>query len=171
MDIWDKIRRHKVGGIAIVFVITQIICVIVSLIFLENFRYISHENIQMMLKAIPQLGILAMGVGILMISGEFDLSVGSNFVLSAYLMALIFYPHHPIPYPFPSFYHHLMHRSRSDCFYHHPRWQISYGVLKDRSSLIWPTRRLKCFVKATIGPFKRLFGCCSFFKTAILSNS
>ena len=90
MDIWNRIRRHKVGGVAIVFIITQIICVLVSLIFPEKFRYASPENIQMMLKAIPQLGILAMGVGILMISGEFDLSVGSTFVLSAYLMASFF---------------------------------------------------------------------------------
>lgn len=90
MDMWDNIRRHKVGGIAIVFVVSQIVCVLFSLIFPNNFRYVSSDNIQIMLKAIPQLGILALGVGLLMIAGEFDLSVGSNFVLSAYLMAVAY---------------------------------------------------------------------------------
>ncbi|MBA4420687.1 MAG: hypothetical protein C0391_06040 [Anaerolinea sp.] len=33
-------------------------------------------------------GIIVIGVGILMISGEFDLSVGSNFALSSYVLAL-----------------------------------------------------------------------------------
>ena len=90
MVLWHMIRDHKAGGIAVVFVIMQLLCILTSLIFPEEFRYTSPENLQMMLKAIPLLGILAIGVGILMISGEYDLSVGSNFVLSAYLMALTF---------------------------------------------------------------------------------
>jgi len=90
MSVWDKIRRHKTGNIAIVFVVGQIVCVVCSLIFPETFRYVSADNIQLMLKSIPQLGILAIGVGLLMIGGEFDLSVGSNFVVSAYLMAVLF---------------------------------------------------------------------------------
>jgi simple sugar transport system permease protein len=43
-----------------------------------------------MLKAIPQLGIMSLGVNLLMISGEFDLSVGSNFTLTSIIMAKIF---------------------------------------------------------------------------------
>jgi len=95
MNVWDKIRRHKAGNIAIVFVVGQIVCVVCSLIFPETFRYVSADNIQLMLKSIPQLGILAIGVGLLMIAGEFDLSVGSNFVVSAYLMAVLF--NHGVP--------------------------------------------------------------------------
>jgi simple sugar transport system permease protein len=97
MGTWDKIRRHRVGSIAIVFVATQLICIIISLLFPDKFRYLSQENIQIMLKSIPQLGVLAMGVGLLMIAGEFDLSVGSNFVLSAYLMALAYNHNVPVP--------------------------------------------------------------------------
>jgi len=90
MGTLDTIRRHRAGNIAIVFVVSQIICIIFSFVFPQSFRYTSWDNIQLMLKSIPQLGILAMGVGLLMIAGEFDLSVGSNFVLSAYLMAVLF---------------------------------------------------------------------------------
>jgi ribose/xylose/arabinose/galactoside ABC-type transport system permease subunit len=73
------------------------ICIVVSLLFPEKFRYLSAENLQILLKSIPQLGILAIGVGLLMIAGEFDLSVGSNFVLSAYLMAVAYNSGVPVP--------------------------------------------------------------------------
>lgn len=97
MGLWDKIRRHRIGSIAIVFVVLQILLIAASLLFPEKFRYLSSENIQIMLKSIPQLGILAIGVGLLMIAGEFDLSVGSNFVLSAYLMAVSYNAGIPVP--------------------------------------------------------------------------
>ena len=38
-------------------------------------------NISVILFAVPELGIVALGTGILMIAGEFDLSVGSVFAL------------------------------------------------------------------------------------------
>ncbi|MGO8695393.1 MAG: ABC transporter permease [Rectinemataceae bacterium] len=43
-----------------------------------------------MLKAIPPLVIIVMGVNLLMIAGEFDLSVGATFTLTALVMAKIF---------------------------------------------------------------------------------
>ena len=33
-------------------------------------------------------GIVTIGVGLLMVSGEFDLSVGSNFAMASYILAL-----------------------------------------------------------------------------------
>ena len=33
-------------------------------------------------------GIIVIGVGLLMVSGEFDLSVGSNFALASYVLAI-----------------------------------------------------------------------------------
>ncbi len=52
-----------------------------------TFAYNSSANILTALQSIPQLGIPALGVGILMIAGEFDLSVGANFIFSSILMA------------------------------------------------------------------------------------
>ena len=89
-SIWARIRGSKAGNILIVFVVVQIACVIASLIFGDQFAYLSVTNIQTQLKSIPQLAILAVGVGILMIAGEFDLSVGSNFAFTAYIMAFAY---------------------------------------------------------------------------------
>ena len=90
MRLWAVIGRHKAGHILIVFACVQVGCVIAALLFPVDFAYLSTTNIQTMLKSIPLLAILASGVGLLMISGEFDLSVGSNFALTAYIAALSF---------------------------------------------------------------------------------
>lgn len=87
---WAAFRSAKSSNIILVFVAAQVLCVFFGLLYPERFAYTSSTNIELMLRAIPQLGILAIGVGLLMISGEFDLSVGSNFVFSAYMMALVY---------------------------------------------------------------------------------
>ncbi|MCK4419008.1 ABC transporter permease, partial [Candidatus Aerophobetes bacterium] len=43
--------------------------------------FLSIANIQLILQIAPELGIMVTGVTLLMISGEFDLSVGSVFAL------------------------------------------------------------------------------------------
>lgn len=80
----------KSGNILIVFIAIQIIAIGASLIFPENFRYLSTSNLQVLFRSIPTLGIIAMGVNLLMISGEFDLSVGSTFALASLVMAKLF---------------------------------------------------------------------------------
>lgn len=87
---FNKFRRTRVGNIVILFVAIQIGCITFSLLFPERFRYIDPTNIQVLLRAIPQIAIITMGVNMLMIAGEFDLSVGSNFTFSAFIMAILF---------------------------------------------------------------------------------
>lgn len=89
-NLWSRLRGSKSGNILTVFIVVQVACVVASLIFGERFAYNSVTNIQTLLKSIPPLAILAVGVGILMIAGEFDLSVGSNFAFSAYVMAFAY---------------------------------------------------------------------------------
>lgn len=48
----------------------------------------SYGNIRVILFAFPELGIVVLGVGILMIAGEFDLSVGSVFALCPLVMVI-----------------------------------------------------------------------------------
>lgn len=80
-------RQQSALDILIIFVIVQILSVIYGFISPNTFAYNSSANIATALAAIPQLGIPALGVGILMIAGEFDLSVGANFIFSSILMA------------------------------------------------------------------------------------
>ncbi|HEX6014708.1 MAG TPA: ABC transporter permease [Geminicoccaceae bacterium] len=51
-------------------------------------QFASSGNMRVMLFALPELGIVALGVGILMIAGEFDLSVGSVFALVPMLIVV-----------------------------------------------------------------------------------
>jgi ribose/xylose/arabinose/galactoside ABC-type transport system permease subunit len=87
MSLWNRFRKTKASNIVIVFAVVQIACLVFGILFPSTFRYLSQENLQILFKSIPQLAILAVGVGLLMIAGEFDLSVGSNFTLTAFVMA------------------------------------------------------------------------------------
>jgi simple sugar transport system permease protein len=87
---FSYIQRLKGGNILIVFLAIQIVAVIASLLFPESFRYISQANLRVIFQAIPTLGVIAIGVNLLMIAGEFDLSVGSTFTFSALIMAKLF---------------------------------------------------------------------------------
>lgn len=87
---WRWLRRQPAANIVAVFVVAQIVCIVCGLIFPEDFRYASATNVSLVLKAIPVLGVIALGVGVLMISGEFDLSVGAVYTVTAYAMALLY---------------------------------------------------------------------------------
>ncbi len=81
-------RQQSALDILIIFLIVQVISVIYGLISPNTFAYNSFGNILTALQSIPTtVGIPALGVGILMIAGEFDLSVGSNFIFSSILTA------------------------------------------------------------------------------------
>jgi simple sugar transport system permease protein len=60
-----------------------IMLVLVTVVFymLES-EFLSIENIEVILAIAPELGVLVLGVTMLMIAGEFDLSVGSVFGLA-----------------------------------------------------------------------------------------
>jgi simple sugar transport system permease protein len=82
-------NREVPVDILIVFVLVQIGCIVAALLYPDSFRYLSEANISVMLKAIPVLGVMALGVGVLMIAGEFDLSVGANYTFTAIVMATL----------------------------------------------------------------------------------
>lgn len=50
--------------------------------------FLTYNNFQIVLQPIPEIALVAIGVTILMIAGEFDLSVGSVFALSPMIMVL-----------------------------------------------------------------------------------
>ena len=87
---FKNLRAGRSGNIVILFCTVQILAVIFGLIFPKQFPYLDTFNIRLMLKAIPPLAIIAFGVNMLMIAGEFDLTVGSTFTFTALVMAKIF---------------------------------------------------------------------------------
>jgi simple sugar transport system permease protein len=87
MKIADWIRDKPEGGIVVMFLAVQIACIVGALIFPESFRYLSNANLSVTLKSIAPLGIMALGVGVLMIAGEYDLSVGAVYAFCAIVCA------------------------------------------------------------------------------------
>lgn len=83
-----RFLANPAGSILLVFGIIQIACIIWALLYPEDFRYLSPQNLAILMRAVPVLGCLALGVGVLMIAGEFDLSVGSVYALTAIVMAV-----------------------------------------------------------------------------------
>ena len=60
-----------------------------AIFFINTPVFLSAGNWRVLFGIIPELGLLALGVTILMISGEFDLSVGSMFALGGMLPVLL----------------------------------------------------------------------------------
>ena len=83
----SNIRHGPAGGIILLFFSIQIIAIIGSLLFPDHFRYLHPANIAVLLKSMAPLGIMSLGVGILMISGEFDLSVGTLYTFCGIITA------------------------------------------------------------------------------------
>ena len=94
--LFDRFRASPAGNVILVFLLVLFTCSIISLIYPDNFRFLSKPNLIILQRAIPTLGIMSIGVGILMITGEFDLSVGAVFGLSAYIMAMVYTAGMPI---------------------------------------------------------------------------
>lgn len=89
-SLWTRVRMHPAGPIGILFSLVLAGCIVVGLLFPDKFFFLRSSNIQLILRSIPNFGIVALGVGILMIAGEFDLSVGATYVAAPFMMALAY---------------------------------------------------------------------------------
>ena len=69
-----------------VFTLLVILCIIVSL---RNPQFLSAANIQNMSRLIGMYGIFSIGVGVVIITGGIDLSVGSIFALLGVLLSIM----------------------------------------------------------------------------------
>jgi simple sugar transport system permease protein len=76
---WYRDRRGRGAlEIAIIFVIVQIGCIAAWVHDSAKFAYLSQPIISVMSQSISWLGLLGIGAGVLMIAGEFDLSMAMN---------------------------------------------------------------------------------------------
>jgi len=73
---------------------SSIFLVLIGLIllftFFSKYRFSSVPNIKVLLALGPEFSIIALGVGMLMVSGEFDLSVGSILVFCSFIFIRLF---------------------------------------------------------------------------------
>lgn len=89
MDYFRRLIASPAGNVLVAFVLLQVVAIIASLAFYDHFRYVSPINISLLLKSMAVIGVMAIGVGVLMVAGEFDLSVGSAMTFVAIVMATL----------------------------------------------------------------------------------
>jgi simple sugar transport system permease protein len=92
----DRLRSHPAGNVTAVFLLVLMACVIAGWAVPEQFRFLTSANMNILMRAIPTLGIMSLGAGLLMIAGEYDLSIGAVFGLSSYVMVMTYVAGYPI---------------------------------------------------------------------------
>ncbi len=80
-NIFLRFFSYKASFTLVVFIILLVIFGIFSV----DHSFFKRENLGAMAKLAPDLGIVSLGVGTLMISGEFDLSISSTIPLSSFV--------------------------------------------------------------------------------------
>ncbi|MFD1810125.1 hypothetical protein ACFSHQ_24860 [Gemmobacter lanyuensis] len=78
VKVMDWVRDRPEGGIAVMFVLVQLCCIIGALLFPESFRYLLPANLSVLLKSIAVPGIMALGVGVLMVAGNMTCRSGRS---------------------------------------------------------------------------------------------
>jgi simple sugar transport system permease protein len=82
--------RQSALFVAIIFVATQVVCIAYGAADSSGFAYLSKANVTTAFQQVPLVGIATLGVGILMVAGEFDLSIGANAIFTSIVTAQIY---------------------------------------------------------------------------------
>ncbi|MGE5623555.1 MAG: ABC transporter permease [Methanocella sp.] len=83
MDLGRRLIAHRESGVFVAMVLVY------AVFFLLKPEFLTPRTLGDIVTVAAELGTVAAGVSFLMISGEFDLSVGSNFALTAMLVAML----------------------------------------------------------------------------------
>lgn len=87
-SLWWRLRRYQAANIVIIYTVLLIVCVGWSLLRPDEFRFATEANLSVLAQQIPVTAIVAIGVGLLMISGEFDISIAGTFTLVPFVTAI-----------------------------------------------------------------------------------
>jgi simple sugar transport system permease protein len=89
----DKPRARRVSWSGAVrspqFSALIILCVVLAGFTIGNSRFLSPLNVSNIMAFLPELGIIALGMTLLMTAGEFDLSVGAAFALGPVVVMML----------------------------------------------------------------------------------
>lgn len=94
---WTRLRLHPAGPVGIMFCGLLAGCILAALLAPQHFFFLADANLKLLLRAVPNFGIIAIGVGLLLIAGEYDLSVGAVYVVTPFAMASAY--SHGVPLP------------------------------------------------------------------------
>jgi simple sugar transport system permease protein len=88
--LWRRLKNYQAINIVVVVAIFLFVCVGWSLVAPEQLRFASEGNLAVLSQQIPVTAIASIGVGLLMIGGEFDISIAGTFTLVAFIVAITF---------------------------------------------------------------------------------
>jgi simple sugar transport system permease protein len=80
---------HRIVRVPELMVLVAILVVVVFFVIMAPTTFLSARNVGSFLTAAAQLGVVAVGAAILIIAGEFDISVGSNYAFSGILIGVL----------------------------------------------------------------------------------
>ena len=82
--------RGSAANILIILVLIVLATIVATIAAPDSFNFYTAGNLAVLFQQIPVIAILAIGAGMLMISGEFDLSVAGTYTLCPYVMASVY---------------------------------------------------------------------------------
>lgn len=82
-------RRLRILRVPELMVLLAILVVVAGFVVMAPVTFLSARNIGAFMTAAAQLGVVAVGAAILIIAGEFDISVGSNYAFTGILIGLL----------------------------------------------------------------------------------
>ena len=85
-----RIKNYQAINIVIVYALLLIVLFGWSFITPEDFGFGTTANLSVLARQIPITAIAAIGVGLLMVSGEFDISIAGTFTLVAFVVTITF---------------------------------------------------------------------------------
>ena len=85
----DSRLLRRIIRVPELMVLLAILVVIVGFVVMAPTTFLSARNIGSFLTAAAQLGVVAVGAAILIIAGEFDISVGSNYAFTGIVIGLL----------------------------------------------------------------------------------
>ncbi len=85
---WRALRNYQAINIVVLVTLFLGFCTIYSLLYPEQLRFASLGNLSVLSQQVPVTAIAAIGVGLLMIGGEFDISVAGTFTLVPFIVAI-----------------------------------------------------------------------------------
>lgn len=87
-SLWWRLRRYQAMSIVVIYAVLLIVVVGWSLVRPDQLRFATEGNLAVLAQQIPITAIAAIGVGLLMIGGEFDISIAGTFTLVPFITAI-----------------------------------------------------------------------------------
>jgi simple sugar transport system permease protein len=88
---WQRLlMRSSATNIGILWLLVALACALAYVIYPNDFNFFTSGNLAVLAQQIPIMGIVAVGVGFLMISGEFDLSVAGVYTAIPFVTVIAF---------------------------------------------------------------------------------